>query len=132
MKTAKEIYPNEERWFSDYQPILEEFGEILIQVDEEDYQGDSMLLYKLENDKYGILIFGWGSCSGCDALQGCNNYEEVDDLISDLKSKIVEFNNKEDIVKYINNENRKLEYSWYEKTYQEFYEKVKEYLKEEK
>ena len=55
MKIAKELY--EEGCWYDYQPMLEEFGEILVQVDEDDYQGDSYLLYKKDN-QYGFLVFG--------------------------------------------------------------------------
>ena len=65
MKKASEIYNGKEYWW-DYTPMLEEFGDILLREDDEGWQGDSFLIYHNDN-KYGYLSFGWGSCSGCDA-----------------------------------------------------------------
>ncbi len=86
MKTAAEIYADYS-YFGDYQPMLDSFGEILIQEDDDDYQGDSYVLYK-DGSRYGLLIFGWGSCSGCDALQACNSIKEVQELMDSLYSDI--------------------------------------------
>lgn len=86
LRSAKEIYPDcvdSDGNFnnpSGYQLIIEEFGNILVQVDDQDYQGDSRILYE-NNGQYGYLKFGWGSCSGCDALQGCDSVLELDELI---------------------------------------------------
>ncbi len=78
-------------WFCvyDYQPMLASMEyEILLQVDESDYQGDSFLLLK-DGTRWGFLTYGWGSCSGCDALQSCSNWEQVaelrDSLVNDIK-----------------------------------------------
>ena len=89
MNTAKEIYPDYEGGYgpSDYGPMLDSFGPVLLRVDDEDYQGDSRVLYK-DGDRYGLLIFGWGSCGGCDALQACDTREEVDALIRELHEKV--------------------------------------------
>ena len=66
--------------FCDYRPMIDSFGyEILLQVDDKDYQGDSRLLFR-DVSRYGILIFGWGSCSGCDSLQACESLEDVEKL----------------------------------------------------
>jgi len=90
--TAKEIYPEafEESYCApyEYQPMLDSFGKILIQVDDDNYTGDSRVLYEGENGTVGYLLFGWGSCSGCDSLQSCNSFEEVDVLIESLKNQI--------------------------------------------
>lgn len=40
------------------------------------YQGDYLLIVK-EGGSYGYLEFGYGSCSGCDALQACSSMEDV-------------------------------------------------------
>ena len=78
LSVVKSLYPLESEsayfTFYSYQPLLESFGEILLKVDDEDYSGDSRLIFK-KGEMYGFLIFGWGSCSGCDWLQGCNSYE---------------------------------------------------------
>lgn len=97
MQTAQELYSKAQKktYFktvSNYQPILNSFGNILIQVDDTYYYGDSRVLYQQEN-KIGYLQFGWGSCSGCDALQSCDSIEEVQSLMDKLRSSIMWFDN---------------------------------------
>ena len=58
MKKASEIYESDFYW-TNYQPMLNEFGTILLQVDEKTWQGDSWLVYQKDN-KFGYLSFGWG------------------------------------------------------------------------
>ena len=49
-------------------------------VEEGDYYGETLVLLKNQRNDYGILNFCWGSCSGCDALEDCDTYEELDEL----------------------------------------------------
>lgn len=52
-----------------YESLIDSMGyEIVLQVDDNDYQGDSRTLLR-DGERWGFLSFGWGSCSGCDALQ---------------------------------------------------------------
>ena len=53
--------------------------EIVAEGHDDDYQGDSFYLLRV-GSYYGFLRFGWGSCSGCDALQACDTDEEVQEL----------------------------------------------------
>ena len=103
IKNAEEIYPREDGEFpyylSGYTPILEEFGEILLRVDEDAWQGDTLVLYE-KDGKYGWLRFGWGSCSGCDALQGCSSYKEIQELIDSLESSVQWFESKKEAIKF--------------------------------
>lgn len=108
MKTARELY---EGYWDDYQPMLDEFGEILVQVDDNDYQGDSFLIYR-NNSQYGLLTFGWGSCSGCDALQACDNINEVQELMNSLYDSITWFNSLQELKDYISNDDI-IELKWY-------------------
>lgn len=89
--TAKDLYPDyaADDWFciTDYNPIVKSFGDVAVQVDDRGYQGDSRILYD-NAGKIGYLQFGWGSCSGCDALQACETYEAVDGLIEELRGQI--------------------------------------------
>lgn len=110
MKTARELYEDEGYWY-DYQPMLDEFGEILVQVDDNDYQGDSFLIYR-NNSQYGLLIFGWGSCSGCDALQACDNINEVQKLMNSLYDSITWFDSLQELKDYISNDDI-IELKWY-------------------
>lgn len=70
---------------------LFEFGsgaQILTQVDMDDYQGDSIALV-FKDDKYAILNWGWGSCSGCDALEASRGIEEeLCELFHNLNSLV--------------------------------------------
>lgn len=107
--------------------MLDAFGKIVIQVDDNDYQGDSRLLYD-ENGKIGLLIFGWGSCSGCDALQACNSLEEVQELCDSLQSDIKWFDDKKQALEYFKNHDWCGDYSWHQTETKEFINKCIDYL----
>lgn len=114
MPSAKELYPKSEWgdiYFDDYQPILDAFGQIVIQVDDDDYQGDTRVLYR-DRDNYGWLQFGWGSCSGCDALQACDTYADVQELIDDLQASIKWFDSPLKALVYFENHDWEGDYSW--------------------
>lgn len=142
MKTARDIYPlrhdeTEEDYYkyfcvSDYQPILEEFGPIVVQVDDDDYQGDTYILYRYDNGELGYLNFGWGSCSGCDALQGCENIDEVQELMNGLKNSILMFGDLYSAKKYFEQHDWEGDYNGLSDGHKEFIEKVLEYLEENK
>lgn len=128
MKDIREIYPDEDSgWFciGDYQPLLKSFGyPILLQVDDDDYQGDSRLIFQ-DGSKYGLLIFGWGSCSGCDSLQGCNSYEEVDALRNGLLNDIKWFGSASSMLEYLNTHDWEGDYSWRDEKARQFVEEAK-------
>lgn len=142
MKTARELYPLDEdeteedyyKYFcvSDYQPMLEEFGPIVVQVDDDDYQGDTYILYRYNDGRFAYLNFGWGSCSGCDALQGCENIDEVQELMDGLKSSIITFEDAEATKKYFMEHDWGGDYTWRSDKHNEFIGKVLEYLEENK
>lgn len=87
LSIVKTAYPDIEYGVADYNPLIESLGEIILQVDDHDYQGDSRVIFK-RGGEYGLLIFGWGSCSGCDALQACSTYQDIEELRSRLASDI--------------------------------------------
>lgn len=122
MKTAKELYGNSINW-CDYQPMLEEFGQIILQVDDNDYQGDSRVIYQ-DEEKFGYLIFGWGSCSGCDALQACDSIEEVQTLMDSLFHQIRWFDSLPKLQEYFRSKDWKLEYAWHTEETKKFIELV--------
>lgn len=133
MKKAIEIYKDDikDSYFSiyDYQPMLNEFGNILIQVDDGGYQGDSRVLYE-KDGKYGWLQFGWGSCSGCDALQACGNIEEAQKLMDELYESIKWFDNAKEALDFFEKHDWKGDYSWSDEEQNEFVEKAVKKLKE--
>lgn len=124
---VKQLYENERWGWCDYQPMLDAFGKIAIQVDDDDYQGDSRLLYD-ENGKIGVLIFGWGSCSGCDALQACGSLGEVQELCDSLQEDIKWFDDKAQALEYFANHDWQGDYSWHQMETKKFINKCIEYL----
>ncbi len=88
--------------FYDYDPIIRSFGEVLVQVEDNDYSGDTRVLLK-NGDRYGFLVIGWGSCSGCDALRACDTFAKVDELINDIEGGIKWFDTLAEAKTYIAN-----------------------------
>lgn len=125
MKKADELYGDASCYY-DYNPMLKEFGEIIIHVDAGYYQGDSFLIYK-DGDRYGYLSFGWGSCSGCDALQACQTTSDVQQLMDRLYNSIKWFDSKVLLKEYFNTKDWSLEWGWYYSEFRDFLEKVKEF-----
>jgi hypothetical protein len=92
----------ESEWgWSDYAALVASMGvEILAQEDEDGWQGDSLLILR-RGDRWGYLAFGWGSCSGCDALQGCSSVAEVEELRRDLARSIVWHDSAADLLAFL-------------------------------
>lgn len=112
MKTVKELFPNCENGYNfstprNYQPLLEELGKILVQVEEESPTGDLFILYQnYENpEKYGFLICSQSTdpCPG--AIERCISYKEIDDLLYSLKIQIQWFNTPDDCLDHTNKRN---------------------------
>lgn len=124
---AKEIYKDDidDDYFHiyNYQPMIDAIGNPIIQVDDKDYQGDSRVIFDV-NGKYGYLNFGWGSCSGCDALQGCVNIDQVQELCNEIENCVMWFDSKDDLIKYFKEKDWQLEYSWHAQEHKEFIDKV--------
>jgi hypothetical protein len=84
--------------------------EVLVEVSDSDYQGDSRYLLR-DGIRYGILVFGWGSCSGCDALEACDTRAEVVELRDGLHEDIRWFDTETSIVEWLCSPDRDGEYS---------------------
>ena len=84
-----------------YTTITASFGyELLVSESTESWDGDTLEVLK-DGDKYGLLIYGWGSCSICDALESCKSLEEVEELREDLHNSIIWYDSKGKLLKYI-------------------------------
>jgi len=135
MLKVKELFPDAFKDYNwpdvSYNDIINSFGyEVLLEVEDDDYQGDTRVLLK-DGDKYGYLIFGWGSCSGCDALQGCGTTQELQDIYDNLLSGIKWKDSKQELYDYIKNKDWELEWSWHEEETKEFIDKALKLLSEE-
>lgn len=72
----------------DYDDLVKSWGyEIVAQEDFGSYQGDTAVLLR-DGERYGWLVFGWGSCTYCDALQGCASEADVRELREQLHADI--------------------------------------------
>ena len=133
MKPLTEVYKksefsSQEFYESDYGPLLESMGwTILLKVDDKDYQGDSRVLFR-DGNRYGFLIFGWGSCSGCDALQACDTFEEAEQLRNRLVHDTEWYDSKENCLRRINTKDWELDHSWHAEETKEFITKAKALL----
>lgn len=117
VEVAKRLYPPDkdgkfDRWaYYDYDSILEYLGNAVVTEFIGNYQGDALVLFKGEDNKWGYLSFGWGSCSGCDALQSCSDYEELGALIKWLEYGINWFS-REETLKWFNEHDWKGDFCW--------------------
>jgi hypothetical protein len=128
VKKLYEVTEEEENpYFCSYQPMLKAFGRIVIQVDDDDYQGDSRVLYLSDEKGYGYLQFGWGSCSGCDALKACNDHNEVAKLMKSLANSI-KWANRDETLRFFREHDWDGDYSRKEEMQQHFIKQVIEYL----
>jgi hypothetical protein len=137
MKPINEVYPDEAKEEaergefygpSDYTPLIDSMGyETLLQVDDYDYQGDSRLLLA-DGQRRGILIFGWGSCSGCDSLQACNHMADIEALRNRLHSDIKWFDNPTECLLYVNTHDWAGDHSWHDDETKDFVARCKTLL----
>lgn len=72
------------------------------------WQGDHLVLLK-DGDAFGFLSIGYGSCSGCDFLQGLyftpNAQAEVERYAARLREGIY-WGSREDVAAYVNDSDR--------------------------
>ena len=132
MKPIREVYPDREDGDYgpvDYQPMLDSFGhDILLQVDDRDYQGDSRLILR-DGQRIGYLNFGWGSCSGCDALQATETYAGLDELRSKIYSGTQWFSGPFEALNFFETHDWEADYSWHEDEQKQFISAAKELLR---
>ena len=86
---------------SDYAPLVSAIGAILVESTDNDYRGYSRFLLRGEDGRVGVMLFGWGSCSGCDALQACDTYAEIDKLAVELSAGVKWFANGVEAIAYL-------------------------------
>lgn len=97
-------------WFDgDYGTLVDSMEvEVLVQEDFGSYQGDSMYLVA-KDGRFGILKFGWGSCSGCDALQGCSTTDQLTELRDELYQSI-QWGDRAETLRYLREHDWKGDY----------------------
>lgn len=111
-----------------YQRLVDAMDVItIISVDIGSYSGDSLYLVK-EGNRFGYLQFGWGSCSGCDALQACRNFKELDELRQSLYDSIKWFDTAQEGFRWFLNHDWKGDYLGSNEEVQKFVDDCAAYL----
>lgn len=127
----KRLYGSPDRfeWYG-HQPLLSSFSTIAIQVEDHDWQGDSRILYD-DDGRIGFLMYGWGSCSGCDAFYGCNTFEEAAQFSSELFNSIKWFDGREQALEWFKTHDWEGDYSGRDENTKFFVELCIKYLEHE-
>jgi hypothetical protein len=131
--TIQGLFPglkSEHGWFDTpgYSAVIKTFGNVVMEASIGSYQGDTLVL--LEKDgRLGFLVFGWGSCSGCDAMEACGSYEDLESLRSSLEGSI-KWGTAAELAAYFGSKDFDVEWYTHESGGQEFIEKAKAYLNE--
>ena len=128
MLPIRDVYesPN---YVSDYMPLIQSIDpeiEWVVVIDEDGYQGDSMLLGR-KGQAFFYLTYGWGSCSGCDALQACESWDDLEELRSDLEATIKQFSSVAELQEWYQAKDWETEYVA-DELVAEFSQAVREYI----
>lgn len=129
IKDMAEVYATEDfGWWCDYTPMIESFGAVLVRKDGGSYQGDTWVLLQENDGRIGYLEFGWGSCSGCDALQACRSIEDVNELANRFYDSIRWFPNKTECAKWFKTYDFEGNWCWHDEDFRDFHRDVLTYL----
>lgn len=95
-------------WCS-YDDIVKSWGHEVLEVKTTgSWQGDYVILLRDSKGRLGIATFGYGSCSGCDALQAVEPISEsgdwsgVEQLRKELEADIYWFKSADGVADWIN------------------------------
>lgn len=130
----KTFYPDAVEDFNsgDHASLVRSFGvEILVEGTAYDYEGSYTgdVLYLLEKEEYiGFFTFGFGSCSGCDALQGCSSWADLEELRQSLWRSVKWFNSPTEALEYLAQKEWNLEFVGEGESTKDFVEKACLYL----
>ena len=132
MRNVKELWPSIKAgtWGLEggptYLGIMAKIGNVLLETSDDDYQGDTYALIE-KNSRYGYLCFGWGSCSGCDALAGCITLMDLQDLCDRLENNVQWFDSKGELRAWLEARDWEATFEWHSGA-QEFLPKALAYL----
>lgn len=109
-----------------YSDIVETFGyEVVAEQTAGSYQGEEFVLFRDTGRCYGFLSYSYGSCSGCDRLQGCETWEELERLQRELFDGIQWLGEADSAARWFVERDWEGDCSWYyRKELREFCQKV--------
>lgn len=115
---AKKLYPLTDDGYTEfyeYAPIVNYLGTPVFQDGWGEWQGDAFIVIR-KDSRWGFICIGYGSCTGCDALQGCHTHEELGELISNIERSVHWTDTKDQLVEWLYSDSRSLE--WYGNDYE--------------
>ena len=91
--------------FASYEGIVESWGyEVVGWETFGDYQGDYFVLLR-DGDRWGFVSIGYGSCSGCDALEAaCEDGPSVVEALSEELRTSVRWGSAADLAEFFSSE----------------------------
>ena len=107
-----------------YDSLVASAGTIIKDWNIGDWQGDYVYLLK-NGEKFGFTVVGYGSCSYCDALESCENEEQIEELKQSIVKNIF-WGTAEEVEAYVINDNAN---RWY--FYEHDWKTIKRELKAE-
>lgn len=96
-------------------------GDYFAAVMDQDYFGSSV--YE-EEDRIGLLVFGYGSCSGCDAWEGAESASDRLEVLTRIVGLIKWFDDLAAMKAYLASNDPELEWYGHEEEWAEFVAKV--------
>ncbi len=111
--------------YASYESLVARWGfEVVDMTIFGSYQGDYAVLLR-DGDRWGWTVFGYGSCSGCDALEAAVGYSDDDPWNSDVQELSdgllsgVKWGTSAELVTHLSDEYvQKGKWSWYEDGFQ--------------
>lgn len=110
--------PYHSEYHPDWEPSYEDLialgcDEVVVSASFGDYQGDSHVIGR-RGTQYGFQTYGWGSCSGCDALEGCRTAEDLAGLAVSMATLWSHWaDSAEDMLKWIEGHDWEGQWSFY-------------------
>lgn len=80
--------------------VLWDIGDVLVLDWDEGWGGDGRAVLRRQG-RFGFVVIGWGSCGGCDALQLCRSYREIEGVIRRVENSIRWFDSLGDLKRYV-------------------------------
>ncbi len=126
MRSYFEVFPENKKrkYFScgGYEDITREIGT-------SDYQGDTRVLFERQGE-FGYLQFGWGSCSGCDALEACDSPAEWESLANQMEAE-TKWMPKAEMLAWFKTHDWKGDYSWHDDEQKRFISQAIAYMEKD-
>lgn len=133
MIPIKEYMSTNDIQYLDYSEMVASMGyAVLIWESDNDYQGDTYAVVQDAQQHKGFLIFGWGSCSGCDALEAAeDDLEALETLRNNLDTSIQWFDSDESLFTFMREHDWEGDYCYLASGFKSFKEAMNKYANTE-